>query len=78
MNAYEFSIIFKATQNYFSNRPIDIQKIEAPTLLVYEMHTCMHAYNFIRKVKHPKTRSNHSRTQSEKNQMIIFYSLVCT
>ena len=27
----------------FSNRPIYMQKIGAPTLLVYEMHTCMHA-----------------------------------
>ena len=27
----------------FSNRPIYIQKIGAPTLLVQEMHTCIHA-----------------------------------
>ena len=38
-----FNYFLKVLKIVFSNRPIYIQKIGAPTLLVYEMHTCMHA-----------------------------------
>ena len=63
----------------FSIRHISIQKIGALTLLVYEMHTCMHAcintILFENSLKHTPTIANHNLKKSDHYFCVVLSGL---